>query len=469
MPDWRAFKVSIRTRIMVLVLIIIAVTFAAILGVFNVLVNEYIRNSVHEQLQGATETAGAGEKSQAPPNDQPPPGADAGAAPNIRKPPRGRVGQAETIVVSADYTLIFPDAGMAFLPNYDESKNLAAQLATDQIDLRSAEVVRLDTGEREYYCVSIATTTGNSAGQEFVIYYVDMTTIASFAARINIVLLIVMGIVGGLAAVSVAFLADRIARPIRELTQVAARIGEGDFSRSSADYRDIELANLASSMNRSAGQLEAYDKEQKTFFQNVSHELRTPLQVIKCNAEGIEHGILDVVKASRVILTETDRLSEMVEDLLYLSRVDNITKSSRWAECDLRELLSNAAERQRGLAAQRGIQFEIDFDDEPANLLCDEKSINRAFSNLMSNAIRYARARITLACHVADQGIRVSVADDGPGISAEDLPHVFDRFYHGAGGLHGIGLSIVKAVVKQHQGSIEARNTETGTVFTIIF
>lgn len=170
-----------------------------------------------------------------------------------------------------------------------------------------------------------------------------------------------------------------------------------------------------------------------------------------------------------MIISETDRLSEMVEDLLYLSRIDSISKQLQPVEYDLRELLSNSAERQRNLAAERGLRFAFDFDEEPVMLPCDEKSICRAFSNLIANAIRYASSRITLTCRRAGSRIIIAVVDDGPGIAAEDLPHIFDRFYKGKGGKHGIGLSIVKAVIEQHQGSIAVRSSPGETAFTITF
>lgn len=463
-------KMSIRTRILVMVLVLIAGIFIVIFAVFNLLVGEYIHNSVNEQLQDAMKIVFDEEKLQKLPlREQPPLEQRPLIIPDMRMLPRGPMGKAEAMIVSGNYELIFPEASMIFLRNYDEMNTLVAQLKMEQADLQSAEIMRLKASGREYYFVSVEMPETLSGDNSYLIYYIDMTALTTFFNRINAVLLAVMGLAGILAAVIAVFISGKITEPIRGLIRFAVRIGRGDFVKSALHYGDIELAELAESMNKAAAQLDAYDKEQKTFFQNVSHELRTPLQAIRSNAEGIEHGILDDKKSSRVIISETDRLSEMVEDLLYLSRIDSITAGSNFEEWDLRELLSNCAERQRSLAAGQGIQFVFEFDEQPVNMCCDEKHMTRALSNLISNAIRYAKSKITLSCHQSNSKISIAVFDDGAGIASEDLPHIFNRFYKGNGGKHGIGLSIVKSIIEQHNGKIEALNTSRGAVFIITF
>lgn len=454
-----------------MVLLLIVVIFLVVFAVFNLLVGEYIKSSVNEQLKDAMQIVfDERNPPKHPPDEQLPPEQRTEFIREIRRLPRGPVGRADIMIVSGNYELIFPDANMIFIQNYDEINELATQLKAERVDIQSNEIMplKLKASGREYYFVSVEMPESYFGETTYLVYYIDMTAITSFSERINIVLLAVMAVAGIVAAAIATLLSGRIAKPVRELTRFAVRIGQGDFSKSTLDYQDTELSELAGSMNKAAAQLEAYDSEQKTFFQNVSHELRTPLQSIKCNAEGIEHGILDQIKSSRVIISETDRLSEMVEDLLYLSRIDNLTVSGQFEECDLRELLSNCAERQRGLATERDIQFDFAFDDQPVNIYCDEKRMSRAFSNLISNAIRYAKSKIILSCHRKDDKIIISVVDDGEGIAIEDFPHIFDRFYKGNGGKHGIGLSIVKSVIEQHKGKIEVKSSGMGASFTIV-
>lgn len=436
----RRKKQSIRIRILLLILLLITVTFLLIQAVFNFAVREYIVHSVNEQLQGVLSYNQ--ERGQF-------------------RLPRGPAGSAQVMVITENYHLVLPELGLG-LRNFEEVHALASQIAAQGVNLDSANIMNIKASNRDYYFVSL-----NPGSGYYYIYYFDMTAISAFADQINTTLFWVMGF-AGLLAVSVAiFLSGIIARPVRELTRFALRIGEGDFSMGTMDYQDAELAELAESMNRAASQLDHYDRNQKTFFQNVSHELRTPLQAIRSSAEGIEHGILDPREASKVVISETDRLSDMVEDLLFLSRIDRISRV-KLEKCDLRELLSNCAERQRGLAQLRGVEFSFDFPGQPVELDCDEKGLCRAFSNLVSNAIRYAESSITLSCHRFDGKIEISVADDGRGIGQEDMPYIFDRFYKGKGGKHGIGLAIAKTVIEQHGGRIRAHN-DGGAVFSVIF
>lgn len=118
---------------------------------------------------------------------------------------------------------------------------------------------------------------------------------------------------------------------------------------------------------------------------------------------------------------------------------------------------------------ERGLQYVFDFAPQAVHYHCVEKHLSRAFSNLISNAIRYAKKIITLTCQQNGKEITVIVRDDGPGIPTKDLPFIFDRFYSGKGGKHGIGLAIVKTVIEQHHGTIKAQSDSSGSTFKVIF
>jgi len=132
------------------------------------------------------------------------------------------------------------------------------------------------------------------------------------------------------------------------------------------------------------------------------------------------------------------------------------------------DILRSCAERQRAIASKEGKSISFDFNEPSIENECISELISRAFDNLISNAIRYAKSKIILSCHKDTQKITISVTDDGDGIEPQAIPFIFERFYKGSNGNHGIGLSIVKSIVEQHNGSISAENKEGGGASFII-
>ena len=337
------------------------------------------------------------------------------------------------------------------------------------IDISKRNMQRFADGHRTYFLCAVPIQIGGTEERLLhMVLYMDMTDVTHLARTLNLVLLVIIGIAVLIAACVTLLMSNRITRPIRALSNFAEAIGRSDFTPRRIECRDRELIELGEVMNRSAIQLDKYDKEQKTFFQNVSHELRTPLMSIKGYAEGISVGVFDDEKgAAGVIIQESDTLTKMVEELLYLSKIDNVTDQNEKAALDVRELLSSCAEGLRGVALHENTAIAYDFPDEPVLVFGAEKPLERAFSNLMSNGLRYASSKVMLRCCVEDGEAVVRIEDDGDGISAEDMPHLFDRFYKGRNGKHGIGLSIVKAVVAQHNGRVTAENADPGAIFTV--
>jgi len=286
--------------------------------------------------------------------------------------------------------------------------------------------------------------------------------------RAGIILFILVSIMFLVAVFVTYFLANSITRPIEKLGKFALSIGKGGFETNDFEFQDIELENLNAALNKSVKQIKIYDSEQKDFFQNASHELRTPLMSIKCYAEGIVYELMEPKQASETILEETDKLSELVTDLLYIAKIDNITTVYTTEKADLIEIIKDCAQRQQAVASKKQIRFVFNIDENDIYCECIAELISRAVDNLISNAIRYATSTIMLSCFKKGNNVQIIVADDGKGIEAEVLPHVFERFYKGKDGNTGIGLSIVKSIADQHNGHIAAANSgDGGAVFTL--
>ena len=214
------------------------------------------------------------------------------------------------------------------------------------------------------------------------------------------------------------------------------------------------------------GYVERAHESQKWFFQNVSHELKTPMMAVQGCAEGIHTGVLDPVKASGAILEEAEQMSDLVEELLALSRLESGQANAEFHSMDVRELLYDCLRSTEQLAEQKNLRISLCFDEKPVLVSCDEVQLRRAFTNIITNALRYAKGKIQIECK-ADRGKAiVRIHDDGEGIAPELLPHIFDRFFSTRRGGAGIGLSLAKEIVSLHKGTISASN-DGGALFEI--
>ena len=213
--------------------------------------------------------------------------------------------------------------------------------------------------------------------------------------------------------------------------------------------------------------IEKEAERQQTFFQNASHELKTPLMAIQGYAEGIQAGVMDTGSATEVILKESDRMTELVDELLDISKIDMGRQPLTLSEMDVRELLYDSIRAVEPAAAGGGITITPDFPETPVMVSCDDTRLRRAVANILSNGVRYARSELRLTCCTDKRNATIRIQDDGDGIAEEDLPHIFDRFYMGRSGKSGIGLALTKEIIHLHRGTIRAYNGETGAVFEI--
>ena len=213
--------------------------------------------------------------------------------------------------------------------------------------------------------------------------------------------------------------------------------------------------------------IEKEAERQQTFFQNASHELKTPLMAIQGYAEGIQAGVMDAGGAAEVILAESDRMTELVEELLDISKIDMGRQQLALSEMDIRELLYDSIRAVEPAAAASGITIAPDFPEEPIMVKCDDTQMRRAVTNILTNGLRYARSELRLTCRADKRHVTIRIQDDGDGIAEEDLPHIFDRFYMGKSGKSGIGLALTREIIHLHNGTIRARNGDSGAVFEI--
>jgi len=342
---------------------------------------------------------------------------------------------------------------------------IAEAIQLDNINLSRSNPARIRVGDRTFY---IATTPSQSinAVDSTMIFYLDITDIQHLLSTVNILLVVLVLTIWIISLIITTVLANSLAHPLHNLSKFAQQIGRSDFTPNNLTFANEEFEELNQSLNHTARQLAKYDNDQKTFFQNVSHELRTPLMSIISYAEGIKYGIMKPETASEIILEATDRLSGMVDDILYISRIDNIT-SPTMEMANLPAIVADRIRKQLQVAEDNKIKINYISDGIPIIIPCVVSYIERAIDNLISNALRYAKTTVTIECYAIGSRATVRVKDDGVGFEPEALPYIFERFYKGKNGLTGIGLSMVKSITDQHKGTATAENDENGAVLTI--
>src|SRR5262245_13873237 len=261
----------------------------------------------------------------------------------------------------------------------------------------------------------------------------------------------------------------RLTRPLREAQEATRRISAGDLSTRLAIAKPgskDELTSLAESINTMAETLERSKGLERQFLLSVSHDLRTPLTSIQGYAEAIADGALpDAAEGGAVILSEARRLDRLVDDLLDLAKLESRQFSMTFEPVDLDDVVAATVDGFRPEADDASIALELRAPDEPITVQGDTDRLAQVTGNLLQNALKYARSRIIVAVGVTDAWARLDVIDDGPGITAEDQPHVFERLYvarrqpdrRETGS--GLGLAIVRELVTAMHGQVSASAT----------
>ncbi|MFK4099988.1 sensor histidine kinase [Streptomyces sp. NPDC019531] len=272
-------------------------------------------------------------------------------------------------------------------------------------------------------------------------------------------------------------LSRAVLRPVRAMTLAAKDLGEGDLGRRVPVSGRDEIAQLGGAFNHMADSLQAGEERQRRLTGDIAHELRTPLANLRGYLEALRDGIVEPTPDLLASLHEEALLQQrIVEDLQDLALAEAGALTYHPAEVDLRELLEAGRTAHRAQAETAGVALELEAPG-PVTVVADPDRLRQVVGNLVGNALRATAAGGTVTLAVAPRGelAVVEVRDTGRGISAEDLPHLFDRFWRAdasrgrATGGSGLGLSIARQIVTDHRGTIEARSTVgVGTTFTIV-
>jgi two-component system sensor histidine kinase BaeS len=266
----------------------------------------------------------------------------------------------------------------------------------------------------------------------------------------------------------------RTAAPFGDVMEAAGRVAGGDYSARVEERGPREMRALAHAFNEMTARLRTNDEQRRNLLADVTHELRTPLTVIQGSLEGLLDGVYPRDDSHLApILEETRILSRLIDDLRTLSLAEAGALKLQKEPTDLVALVNEAITSFRAQAETAGIELRATSQGDLPLLEIDPSRIREVLENLISNALRFTprggEVRVESYPNKGSNSVQVSVSDSGAGISPDDLPHIFDRFFksHNSRGM-GLGLAIAKNLVAAHGGSIIARSEE-GKGTTISF
>jgi two-component system, OmpR family, sensor kinase len=298
----------------------------------------------------------------------------------------------------------------------------------------------------------------------------SLSKVNKTVSQLELILVIGSAVAGLLAAVGVAWVMRRGLRPIETMAAQADEITAGDLTDRVASHDPrTEVGRLGTAINGMLARIENFMAEREAsqeatrqFFADASHELRTPLASLRANAELYQQGALpdrrQVDEAMRRITLESQRMSGLVDDMLRLARLDQ-QPGHEHEPVDVTAVVTECAQRARTTDPGRTWHTHIADGLEAAG---DEELLRRAIDNLLANVHAHTPgdAVATITAGRWNGSVSIEVSDDGPGVPAGQLPHIFERFYRAAAPSHrpgsGLGLAIVTAIATAHNGTAEA-------------
>jgi signal transduction histidine kinase len=283
--------------------------------------------------------------------------------------------------------------------------------------------------------------------------------------QLNSLLEVCAGLALGLALLAAAMVAATLVRPLRRLTDTAERMSRGDLGARARVRGGAELEQLADAFNHLASTLAREDELRRAAAADIAHELRTPVAGIVSRIEAAQDGVMEDEAANlEAMHAEALRLAGLIDDVGKLAEAERPDLVISQAPVDLADCCALRASAYEGFFAAKGIAFETDIG--PAPMHGDARRLEQVVDNLLSNALRYTDpgGRVELHVRGGVRGALIEVRDTGIGISPQDLPHVFDRFWRSdrsrsrATGGSGIGLAVVRELVRAHHGHVELQS-----------
>ncbi len=305
----------------------------------------------------------------------------------------------------------------------------------------------------------------------------SMSRANKLMATVLAIIIIICLIILSVTAITGLFFVKSIVNPIRDVSNIARTIAMGNFDSRIEIKKDDEIGELCDAINYMASELHNSESIKNDFISSVSHELRTPLTAIRGWGETAKMSLDSdpelVGRGLDVVLSEADRLSSLVEELLDFSRMQTgrLTLVSQPMNVSL--ILQESADMYVELAKKQGIELVVSVPQDEITVMGDKNRLKQVFINIIDNAVKYTNAggQVLVNLDTEEACVRISVTDTGVGIPAEDIDRVKEKFYKANKTVRGsgIGLAVADEIIKQHDGLIFIESTENvGTKVMVV-
>lgn len=402
---------------------------------------------------------------------------------------------------------LYENGDLTTLKNYSNKNNCSIVIYSklgDSIDIRfstlrnntegafnqklkdMAQNLRKESSTR-YYLEEDGTETFNCGrvekidGNNVYFYTCGVVSVVDQTPRVMTFVLLIVSLVSLLVTLGVWFvLAKDISRPITKLSEKAATLASGNLGVEFDSFDYTEVAQLSSTLNYSISEIKKSEEIQKDVIQNVSHELRTPLTMIRSYTELLQDfSGDDPVKRKehlQVISEQTDRLENLVKDMIDLSKLQAKTMVFNKTKFDLSESLKGLEDNYKTRYEKEGYKFNFRIAKN-VKINADKQRIEQVIMNLINNAINYSKDNKNIQVNLRKENeyAILEVIDHGMGISEKDLPQIFQRHFRSTNSQHttagsGVGLTIVKEILDYHGYKISVKSKENeGSTFTVEF
>ena len=327
--------------------------------------------------------------------------------------------------------------------------------------------------------LSCPITDANSSTLGTIVLHYNMDDIYSMLNELYVDIWIVAAIAVVVIGIITYIITKKITQPVTHMTNVVNAFSHGRYKNRIMLKQKDELGRLGESFNEMADKVAGLENTRRDFVANVSHELRSPLTSMRGFLEAMQDGVIPPEEYNKyigIVLDENKRMTGMVNDLLDIARIESGQTKLNRTVFDITELIGRVLITYESRINAKKVDVNVQMPGNSIFVDADEDRIGQVLHNLIDNAIKFlpdSGGKLTVQLLTDKHSVRISIGDNGAGISQDDLPKVFDRFYkaekahtYSKGSGTGLGLSIVKLIIDQHEEEINVTSDEKETKFT---